>query len=234
MEVKLIAYTQPVECVKQSNPLSIVEECAAVCYDSKPTESYRIAKACMDSGHQSPFEHISFTFHISGVSRSLMAQLSRHRHISLSVRSQRYCKEGNFDFVTPAKFIDAEEELETEQVFNEAMGNARWYYETLVENCFANPEDARAVLPNACCTELYMTANARALIEMSHLRLCNRAEQEIRNMFEALKEQVSIVAPEIADYMRPKCEINKDYPFCTEKKCCGKHKTLKEVYKNEQ
>lgn len=227
MEVKLIAYTQPIECVKQSNPLSIVEECAAVCYDSKPTESYRIAKACMDSGHQSPFEHISFTFHISGVSRSLMAQLSRHRHISLSVRSQRYCKEENFESVVP-NFKNIKSRID----FARTMDNIAKEYSNLLNS--ENPEDARSVLPNACCTELYMTANARALIEMSHLRLCNRAQDEIRKMFEALKEQVSIVAPEIADYMCPKCEINKNYPFCTEKKCCGKHKTLKEVYTEER
>lgn len=227
MKVKLIAYTQPVECVKQSNPLRIVEECAAVCYDSKPTESYRIAKACMDSGHLSTWEHVNFTFYISGVSRSLLAQLSRHRHISLSVRSQRYNTEENFESVVP-NFKNIKSRI----VFARTMDNIAKEYSNLLNS--ENPEDARAVLPNACCTELYMTANARALIEMSHLRLCNRAQDEIRKMFEELKKEVSTVAPEVSDYMRPKCEINKEYPFCTEKKCCGKHKTLKEVYKNEQ
>lgn len=227
MEVKLIAYTQPVECVERSNPLSIVEECAAVCYDSKPTENFKIAKACHESGHNSVLEHISFTFHVSGVSRSLLCQLSRHRHISLSVRSQRYCREENFESVVP-NFKNLKSRID----FARTMDNIAKEYSNLLNS--ENPEDARAVLPNACCTELYMTANARALIEMSHLRLCGRSQHEIRKMFEALKEQVALVSPEIADYMRPKCEINKDYPFCTEKKCCGKHKTLKEVYKNEQ
>lgn len=156
-----------------------------------------------------------------------LTQLSRHRHISLSVRSQRYCKEENFESVVPnfkhfssrIKFVNVMDYIANE-------------YGGLLE--YENPEDARAVLPNACCTELYMTANARALIEMSHLRLCNRAQAEIRNMFVEMKKEVSTVAPEIADYMRPKCEINKDYPFCTEKKCCGKHKTLKEVYKDDE
>lgn len=224
MKVELIAYTQFVECVKQSNPLNIVEQCASVCYDSKPTEDYRIAKSCIDSGHQSVAEHISFTFHISGVSRSLLAQLSRHRHISLSVRSQRYNNEENCEFVIP-NF----DNLASRIRFANTMDYIAKEYSEFVKS--EKNENARAILPNACCTELYMTANARALIEMSHLRLCNRAEHEIRTMLTELKKQVSLVCPEIAEYMVPKCEINKDYPFCTERKSCGKQKKLKEVYK---
>lgn len=236
MKVELIAYTQPFAGFDNpawSNPLHIVEECASKCYDSKPTEDCKIAKSCHESGHDSVLEHISFTFHISGVSRSLLEQLSRHRHISLSVRSQRYVDESNFEFVTPKNFIgDDEEELATEKVFNYTIERIRDGYYALKNFCGAKPEDARAVLPNACCTELCMTANARALIEASHLRLCGRAQSEIRTMFEELKKQVAQVAPEIADWMRPKCEIHKDYPFCTERQCCGKHKKLKEVYKS--
>ncbi|MFQ9889276.1 MAG: FAD-dependent thymidylate synthase [Streptococcus sp.] len=45
-------------------------------------------------------------------------------------------------------------------------------------------EDARMVLPNACFTEFYITMNARSLIEMSHLRMCSRAQAEIRSYLE--------------------------------------------------
>ena len=96
MEVELVAYSQPVKKDGDKNPLSIAELAASVCYDSEPTETYRIAKGCKATGHRSVLEHISFTFHVEGVSRALLAQLSRHRHISLSVRSQRYCEENNF------------------------------------------------------------------------------------------------------------------------------------------
>lgn len=91
-------------------------------------------------------------------------------------------------------------------------------------------EDARMVLPNAAETELYMSMNARALIEASHLRLCNRAQEEIRTMFDKMKKEVEQVSPEIAEMMVPKCELNKNYPFCTELKSCGKHPPLSEVY----
>lgn len=229
MKVELVAYSQPFCGFDESawgNPLKIVEQCASVCYDSKPTEDCRIAKMCHELHHESMLEHISFTFHISGVSRSLLAQLSRHRHISLSVQSQRYVPLDDFKYVTP-KFNDIEM-----AVFEKVMYVSGHAYSDLVE-IGAKKEDARAVLPNACCTELYMTANARALIEMSYLRLCNRAQSEIRTMFEQIKKLVAQVAPEIAEWMVPQCEKNKEYPFCTEKKSCGRHKTLKEVYKTE-
>ena len=102
MKVELIAYTQWVDSSRDKNPLSVVEQAASVCYGSVPTDAYKIAKGCKTSGHASPFEHTSFTFHISGVSRALLAQLSRHRHISLSVASQRFINYKNgFDYVNP-------------------------------------------------------------------------------------------------------------------------------------
>ena len=226
MEVKLISYSQPVKKDADRNPLSIVEMAASVCYDSQPTETYRIAKGCKATGHQSVLEHISFTFHVTGVSRALLAQLSRHRHISLSVRSQRYCSEDNFDYVNPFG------EQHGGDVFDDMMSNIANDYK-LLKNLGAANEDARAVLPNACCTELYVTINARSLIEMSHLRLCTRAQAEIRSMFQLIKEQVATVCPELAAWMVPSCEANPKYPFCPEgNRCCGRHPKLADVYKS--
>jgi len=88
--------------------LSIAELAASVCYDSEPTENYRIAKGCKATNHVSVLEHISFTFCVTGVSRALLAQLSRHRHISLSVQSQRYVAMNNFDYVNPFSDEDAD------------------------------------------------------------------------------------------------------------------------------
>ena len=110
------------------------------------------------------------------------------------------------------------------------------YYDSIDKYAFLTSsgmekEDARMVLPNAAETELYMSMNARALIEASHLRLCNRAQEEISTMFGKMKEEVKQVSPEIAEMMVPQCEVNPNYPFCTERESCGRHKTLSEVYK---
>lgn len=225
MEVKLISYSQPVNSDGDKNPLSIAELAASVCYDSEPTDTYRIVKGCKATNHVSVLEHISFTFEVSGVTRALLAQLSRHRHISLSVRSQRYCSEDNFEYVNPFSGEDAD-------IFDGMMTDAANNYRILKEYHNAANEDARAVLPNACCTKLYVTINARSLIEMSHLRLCTRAQSEIRSMFQMIKSQVATVCPELAAWMVPSCEANPKYPFCPEgNRCCGRHSKLADVYK---
>lgn len=221
MEVELIAKTCP---INGYSDMQVVEQAACVCYDSEPTPDYRIAKACYAAHHDSVLEHISFTFHIKGVSRALLAQLSRHRHISLSVRSQRYCREDDFEYVTP-KLSKADKEL-----YDDLIEREKTFYQTMVHED-VKPEDARMLLPNACCTELYLTMNARALIEASSKRLCTRAQAEIREMFQKIKEQVSIYSPMIANWMVPQCEKNEKYPFCPEHKSCGRHPKLSEVYK---
>ena len=229
MQVELIAYSMPVSGRYKCNPLmKVVEQCASVCYDSEPDfHDYRIAKGCAKTGHMSVYEHAYFTFHVSGISRACLAQLSRHRHLSLSVRSQRYCDEsgnGVIGCIIPKAFNHEQFDIAM-QAYNEDIDK----YQVLLASGAAK-EDARMVLPNAMETELYLSANARALIEASHLRLCNRAQSEIRELFGELKRCVEDVSPEIAEMMVPKCEVNPSYPFCTERKGCGKHPKLSEVY----
>ena len=216
MKVESVGYRQMAN--NHGDPMAIAEQAASVCYDSKPTENLKIVKQCIASGHMSVLEHVSFTFHIQGISRACLAQLSRHRHISLSVRSQRYCREDNFEFVNP--FILGK--------FDEFMEEARSHYVEMVESGAA-PEDARAVLPNACCTELYLTANARALIEMSHLRMCSRAQREIRELFYKIRRCLRNVCPTVAANMAPACEARGGIPFCTEHDSCGLHPRLSEL-----
>ena len=225
MRVELIAYTQWNNGSLNKNPLGIVEKAASVCYKSEPTETFKIAKGCKATGHYSVLEHISFTFKVKNVSRALLAQLSRHRHISLSVESQRYVDQNNFEYVNPFCGEDAD-------VFDGMMADIANYYRILKEYHNAKNEDARAVLPNAGCTNLYLTMNARTMIEISHLRLCSRAQKEIRELFMAIKKEVSFVCPEVAAWMVPSCEANPKYPFCPEEnRCCGRHPKLADVYK---
>ena len=227
MQVELIAYSMPVSGRYKCNPLmKVVEQCASVWYDSEPDfHDYRIAKGCAKSGHMSVYEHAYFTFHVSGISRACLAQLSRHRHLSLSVRSQRYCDESTIECIIPPTVTKEQHEI-LMQSYSDSIDK----YAFLTSSGMAK-EDARMVLPNAAETELYMSMNARALIEASHLRLCSRAQSEIQELFGELKLCVKDVSPEIADMMVPKCEVNPNYPFCTERMSCGRHKKLSEVYK---
>lgn len=146
-------------------------------------------------GHESPIEHVSFTFAIEGVSRSLLAQITRHRMASFSVQSQRYVREKGFEYVVPPeidkipaareKFIQAmEDDQRTYEELTAALMEG--YLKELLEQGVPEKtarskaekhaiEDARYVLPNACATRIVMTANARSLKNFFRLRCCNRA-----------------------------------------------------------
>lgn len=226
MKVELIACSRPLsgQCgtVKNPmdiapNPMRIIEQAASVCYDSEPDfAAFKIAETCAKTGHLSVYEHSYFTFHVTGVSRACLAQLTRHRHFSFSVRSQRYCDESFSDPVFPAATNSDQDGI---------IADA---YDRLIKDGVAK-EDARMVLPNGAPTELYVSMNARALIEASHLRLCRRAQFEIRSLFMAMQCCVAPIAPDIANMMVPQCETNPQYQFCTEGKSCGKHPRLQDV-----
>lgn len=223
MNVKLIGYTVPVE---NGSPVDIVEQAASMCYDSKPTKSHAIAKSCAKTGHMSVWEHISFVFEVEGVSRAMLAQITRHRHHSFSVRSQRYCNESNFDYVVPNE-IEKWEDAHGCWEFYGAMSYAKVAYANLVDEGI-KPEDARAVLPNACETKFVISANARAWIESSNLRLCARAQGEIRQFYKMICKEIEKVCPEVAAFMVPKCETH-SVPYCAEHSGCGKYPSLEKL-----
>lgn len=233
MKVELIACSRPLpgQCGTVNNPMGVtpspmrvIEQAASVCYDSKPDFwDFKIAHNCAKTGHLSVYEHIYFTFHIKGISRACLAQLTRHRHFSFSVRSQRYCDESHAEPILPTSTNENQD-----GVIADAYDYAWDAYDRLLK-AGVKKEDARMVLPNGAPTELYISANARALIEASHLRLCGKAQFEICALFLAMKHCIAPIFPEIAAMMVPQCEINPDFQFCTEGKSCGKHPRLQDV-----
>ena len=207
------------------NPVGAIEEAASNCYDSEPTGG-KIMKSCYKSGHHSVLEFADFTFHIEGVSRALTHQLVRHRLASYAQRSQRYCGEGNFDYVIPPSIQKDEVAC---KLFKDHMNIINNAYINLQSFGISN-EDARMILPNACETVIEVKMNLRSLIHFMNERLCTRAQWEIRQLAREMKKAVEEQYPELAEYLVPKCEAHKDMPFCTEHKSCGRHKTLKEIY----
>lgn len=212
----------------------------------------------MASGHFSPLEHISFTFAITGVSRSLLAQLTRHRIASFSVQSQRYVNAKNPDYVVPDEIKSNPHALRIMEDFmnqasraysdihtyllsaelkekyagfvkhnglNLVFENDPKYFHFALQSQMDNMikddpspentalyrqyridrfaaekranENARAVLPNAVCTNLVMTMNARELLHFFKLRCCNRAQKEIRDLSDKMLVLCKQVAPTI-------------------------------------
>lgn len=131
----------------------------------------------MNLGHLSPVEHASFTFGVEGVSRALLAQITRHRIASFSVQSQRYVKSEELDFILPPSIQALGEEAAAE--YREQMKTLHSWYLGWLERT-GQAEDARFVLPNAAATRMIFTMNARELMHFFRLRCCSRAQWEIR------------------------------------------------------
>ncbi len=177
------------------NPVETIAQIASICYDSDPKNSMKLVEHLYKGGHHSVFEHIYFTFKIEGISRACSHQLVRHRHCSFTQRSQRYCSEDGFEFVTP-KSIDTDCNMDIK------IGRIEGWYNGLQAYGVPN-EDARYILPNGCATSLYLSCNLRELIHMANERLCTRAQWEIRDL---VREMCKLVDHQLQFMLVPKCQ----------------------------
>ena len=217
-----------------NNIIKTIYTACKTCYSAKlPYENYlnapddekmlSLIKRVIGSGHYSTIEHIQLTFAIQNVSRACTHQLVRHRHMSFSQKSQRYVKEkGEFDYIMP-KSIENNSELAKK--FEEFIQNTSNLYQEFIEAGIL-AEDARSILPNAAASSLVASLNLRELIHLSNLRLCTRAQAEIRSLVKAMVDEVIKKEPWLKPYLVPKCER---IGYCDEDKSCGKMKTKEEL-----
>jgi len=162
-----------------------------------------LIRRVIESGHGSTIEHIVFTFAISGVTRTLSHQLVRHRAgVAFDQQSQRYLNYKRPSYMVPGSLVDAPEEMR--ERFVAEMDDSLSFYGEMLEAGIPG-EDARFVMPNATRTNLIMTANLRALIHMSGLRLCTMAQWEIRRLFQLIRHEVFSVSPFLGSFLAPKC-----------------------------
>ena len=176
------------------DPIERIAQIASICYDSDPKDPMKLVQHLYKSGHHSVFEHIYFTFKIEGISRACSHQLVRHRHCSFTQRSQRYCSEDGFEYVTPDTIAPGDMDDPMKKI-------GYWYY--LYQTFDIPNEDARYILPNACATSLYLSCNLRELIHIANERLCTRAQWEIRDLVREMCRQVD---PQLHFMLVPKCK----------------------------
>ncbi len=211
-------YTACRTCYSADYPINI--------YESADDEEkmLKLIKRVIGSGHYSTIEHIQVSFAISNVSRACTHQLVRHRHMSFSQKSQRYVKEkGQFDYIIPPT-IDKSPELRQNFInFMQAISDK---YQEFVD-AGVPAEDARFVLPNAASSSLVTSLNLRELIHLANLRLCTRAQYEIRMMVKAMCDALVKEEPWLKEYLVPKCDR---WGFCDEDKCCGRKITKDELF----
>ena len=230
MNVKLLEMSQ--------NAISLIYAACRQCYSEKFAgdvfldeaitleKQEAFVKSIVASGHQSPLEHVKFTFAIEGVSRALTHQLVRHRLASYSQQSMRYVKEKNFDYIIPPTI---EKNQEAKNEFEKLMVLIQHSYTRMLEllgqdNIIkeAANQDARFVLPQAAETKIVATMNCRELLHFFQHRCCFRAQWEIRQLANKMLEICAEKLPAVFKDAGAKCEA---LGYCPEgeKFCCGKY-----------
>ncbi|MBU0503249.1 MAG: FAD-dependent thymidylate synthase [Candidatus Omnitrophota bacterium] len=176
-----IIYAACRQCYSPKFAGDLIEEVKS---DARKQEDF--VRKVVSSGHESPIEHVKFTFAIEGVSRALTHQLVRHRIASFSQQSQRYVKATNFNYIIPpsieqnkdlkGKFIRMMEEIQTG--YNDLLD----HFKRKDESGEQVNQDARFLLPQAAETKIVVTMNCRELLHFFEQRCCNRAQWEIRGL----------------------------------------------------
>lgn len=250
MKVSLLAYTP--------EPEKIIAAAAKLCYSGStidgllggltPEKTESFIEMLSEIGHESPIEHVSFTFGIEGISRAFLAQITRHRIASYSVQSQRYVRKDQFEYILPP---EVEKTPGAREEFIRAMEEAQKSYDRIAdllkerhrETFLAQGlsekeaarkaekqaiEDARFVLPNACDTKMVVTMNARSLHNFFRHRCCGRAQWEIRAVADEMLRLVSEAAPTLFAHAGPPCLFGQ----CPEgRMSCGKMTEMREHYR---
>ncbi|MGL6107806.1 FAD-dependent thymidylate synthase [Romboutsia sp.] len=251
MKVKIIAHTP--------QPEKVISMAAKLCYSPVGVEQIeenltdeqidKFLNMLINIGHESPLEHVSFTFAVEGISRACSHQIVRHRIASFSQQSQRYVKLEQFEYIIPEEINEIEE---AKKVFIDAMEKDQEAYDKLVEILFEKHynnlikygknekeakrdaekkaiEDARYVFPNACETKMVFTMNTRSLYNFLHHRCCERAQWEIRALSTEMLRQLKQVAPILFKNSGPNCVKG----ACPEgNMTCGNIASVRENFKN--
>ena len=185
----------------------------------------------LESGHDSPVEHASFTFAIAGISRACSHQIVRHRIASYSQQSQRYVDATDMDYILPPAIAKIPEARQRFEAFMAEVGSAYSDLKAILEahgRKDKSKEDARFVLPQAAETKIVITMNCRALLHFFELRCCMRAQWEVRAMADAMLALCRAELPAIFGAAGAKCE---SLGYCPESErfACGKYPTLKQL-----
>ena len=183
-----------------------------------------IIQHLLEHGHYGPFEHPYATFAIRGVSRSCMAQITRHRHVTFDIQSMRYVSFDeknpepgeavveipglsdpgltgrNSDFTEEYEDLDDETVLEKrETVYRDALEQSFESYRELLD-LGVPAQDARMVLPIGTKVNIVMTLNARMLMHVGDMRAAADAQWEIREMTEDILDLAAEWAPITFEY----------------------------------
>lgn len=231
-------------------------EFAAVCYNTDTKYAAKVGESCQQSGHMSGSRCEYIKFRISGIDRGTAEQILRHEmgvqrvpdaetysdlsmevtdvspdQVIKNMASFRYIDKDGFEYAVPSTIA---KDAGAKVLYDAIMKSINNYRDAIKQQLIHNgvPEaratqDANMVLPRATTTELVIGFTPEALIHFCHKRLCNRAQEFIREVARYMKTECAKVNPKFAEELVPHCKY---LLWCPEgKKCCGMTKTRDEV-----
>jgi thymidylate synthase (FAD) len=203
MNVKIIGFTPNPEKTAAMAAKLTHSKIKPEDFDKKSEKELKLVLIeVMKLGHTSVVEHSCFSFAISDVSRSLTHQLVRHRIASYAQQSQRYVNLNDPNYVTPPKIA---KNKQMKKAYEKTMKEIWDHYNNLLDMGIP-AEDARYILPNAACSNIIVTMNARSLLNFFELRCCLHAQWEIRQLANKMLAEVKKVAPIIFKNAGPSCK----------------------------
>lgn len=199
-------------------PLTLMGIVASKCWNSKP--NINIAIDCIESGHHRVLEYPDVIVLISGYSARMIRELYTHIiGVTRLQESTRYVEYGDFGYYIPNAIKNNELALD---IYKNCMDTIQNSYKAL-QLINIKKEDIANLLPLGMFTKVVLKINARAILHMAEVRMCNRTLKEYRDFMTELKQTLEHLDEEwryIAKYMEPKCEKLK---YCNEKNSCGKY-----------
>ncbi len=180
----------------------LIESAGRTCYKSEDKitneSAAKFIHSIIKSGHDSVLEHATASFRII-TTRFTSHQIVRHRIMSYSQMSQRYCSYDKDKFNGEVTFImpkDLKVESDECQMWKTHMVQSeKMYFQLLSSGCA--PQVARSVLPSSCQTEIVMTGNFRSWRHFLKLRMSSHAQSDIRELAYFIQDLLEQEAPNV-------------------------------------
>ena len=210
------------------DPITLMGERAGICWGSDITDqrkNYRRGIECLERGHGRVFEFVNVEMILDGYSARVIREWYTHLGGSPTrlQASTRYIDYENFDYVIPNTVKKNSKAKKIYEDVDVAISAAC----KCLEELGIPREDAAMLLPLGMCTKIVDKRNLRNLIDMSHQRMCSRANWEFREMFNDIMTALKAVSHEweyiIDNFFVPKCELT---GICPERNGCGRYPSL--------
>lgn len=211
-------------------PITMIGSYAGECWgaDTKNHDrNYKRGLECIKNNHGRTLEFPQVYFKVTGYSARVIRELYTHLAGSPTrlQASTRYIDYSNFDYITPSNLSP-----EAEELYRSTMESISAATQKLEKELGVAREDAALLLPLGMTSTIVMRTNLRHIIDMSHQRLCGRANWEFRKLMKELIEALAFYSDEWKTLVEdlklfvPKCEV---LGYCPETHCCGRTKITK-------